>query len=63
MHTGSQGTKECQQAFWKHKLVIQSLTLVKAHLKEPVQFLDKPIATNGNTYTLRDVILSIPFRS
>jgi len=61
MHTGSDGTKEHQKAFRKHKLVLQSLTLVKAHTEEIMQELDKPFHANGTSYTLRDVILDIPF--
>jgi len=61
MHTGSDGTRERQKAFRKHKLVLQSLTLVKAHTEEIIQELDKPFQANGTSYTLRDVILDIPF--
>jgi len=59
---GSDGTKERQKAFRKHKLVLQSLTLVKAHTEEIIQELDKSFHANGASYTLRDVILvDIPF--
>jgi len=53
MHTGSDDTNARQRALRKHKLVIQSLTLVKAHTEEIIQELDKPYQANGSSYTAR----------
>jgi hypothetical protein len=35
--------------------------MVKAHNVEVIQSLDRPFVANGQTYTLRDMILDIPF--
>jgi len=61
MHAGSDGANARQQALRKHKLVIQSLTLVKAHTEEIIQELNKPHQANGASCTLRDIVLDIPF--
>lgn len=61
MQTGSDGANARQRALRKHKLVIQSLTLVKAQTEEIIQELDKPYQANGTSYTLRDIILDLPF--
>jgi len=61
MHAGSDGTNARQRALRKHKLVIQSLTLVKAQTEEIIQELDKPHQANGSSCTLQDVVLDLPF--
>ena len=61
MMTGSAGDRERKRALRKHKLVVQSLTLVKASLEEVVLSLDAPFVKNNQTYTLRAIVLELPY--
>ena len=58
MQTGSAGTRERQRALRKHKLVVQSLTVVKAPTEENIHKLDKPIQVNGTSCQPRGLCAS-----